>query len=51
MVERFTLSRDQSRLDYHLTVIDPGTFRESATYERYWLALGEAIEVYDCQVY
>jgi hypothetical protein len=51
MVERFTLSRDQSRLDYHLPVIDPGTFRESATYARYWLALGEAIEVYDCHVY
>jgi len=51
MAERFTLSADQSRLDYYLTITDSGTFREPATYERYWLALGEDIEVYDCQVY
>ena len=51
MVETFTLSADQTRLDYRLTVTDPDTFTAPAVYERYWLALGEAIELYDCQVY
>jgi hypothetical protein len=51
MHETFTLSDDQTRLDYRLTVTDPGTFSEPAVYERYWLALGAEIEVYDCQVY
>ncbi len=51
MHETFTLSDDQTRLDYRLTVTDPGTFSEPAVYERYWLALGAEIELYDCQVY
>jgi len=51
MVERFTLSEDQSRLDYRLTITDPMTFTEPAVYERHWLALGESIQRYDCQVY
>jgi len=51
MRETFTVSADQGRLDYRLTVTDPTTFSEPAVYERYWLALGESIELYDCQVY
>ena len=51
MLERFTISDDQTRLDYTLTVTDPMTFSEPAVYERYWLALGESIQRYDCQVY
>jgi Family of unknown function (DUF6152) len=51
MRERFTVSDDQSRLDYELTVTDPATFSEPAVYERYWLALGARIEPYNCQVY
>ena len=51
MLETFTVSADQARLDYRLTVTDPGTFTEPAVFERYWLALGERIELYDCQVY
>ena len=51
MLETFTVSNDQTRLNYQLTVTDPTTFSEPAVYERYWLALGEHIEVYDCQVY
>ena len=51
MLETFTVSADQTRLDYRLTVTDPATFTEPAVFERYWLALGERIEVYDCQVY
>ena len=51
MRERFTVSVDQARLDYELTVSDPLTFTEPAVYERYWLALGASVERYDCQVY
>ena len=51
MLETFTLSADQSRLDYRLVVTDPTTFVEPAVYERYWLAFGEEIELFDCQVY
>lgn len=51
LVERFTVSDDQARLDYRLTVNDPMTFVEPAVYERYWRALGESIQPYDCQVY
>ena len=51
IVEQFTVSEDQTRLDYQFAVTDPATFAEPAVYERYWLALGETIEHYDCQVY
>ncbi len=51
IVERFALSADQARLDYELTVTDPMTFTEPAAYERYWLALGESVQPFDCQVY
>ncbi|MGI9260255.1 MAG: DUF6152 family protein [Gammaproteobacteria bacterium] len=51
MVEEFTVSDDQARLDYRFTFNDPGYFSEPAVYERYWLALGDEIEVYDCQVF
>jgi hypothetical protein len=49
--ERFTVSDDQARLDYELTVTDPATFTAPATYGRHWLALGATIERYNCQVY
>ena len=49
--ERFTVSEDQTRLDYRLTVTDPDTFTEPAVYDRYWVALvGASIQTYDCQV-
>lgn len=51
MLETFSVSADQTRLDYRLTVTDPTTFERPAVYERYWLALGASIEPYDCQVY
>ncbi len=51
MVEEFTVSEDQARLDYRFTFNDPVYFAEPAVYERYWLALGDEIEVYDCQVF
>lgn len=51
MVETFTVSADQTRLDYKLTVTDPATFTSPAVFERYWLALGGSIHRYNCQVY
>ena len=49
--ERFWLSENPGRLDYRLTIEDPATFTETAHYERYWLALGEELQRYDCQVF
>jgi hypothetical protein len=47
-VERFTLSEDQSRLDFHITITDPAMFTEPGVYEKYWLALGEELLPYNC---
>lgn len=49
IVERFTLSDDQTRLDFDITVIDPATFTRPARLRGYWLALGESILRYDCK--
>lgn len=49
IVERFTLSEDQTRLDFDITVIDPTTFTAPAKLRGYWLALGDTIPRYDCQ--
>lgn len=48
--ERMTLSEDQSRLDYTAVFADPETFTEPAGVERYWVALGETPEPYECTV-
>ena len=48
VVERYTLSEDQTRLNFHITYTDPQTFSEPATAEYYWLALGEEFGQYDC---
>lgn len=50
-LERFTLSEDQSQLDYHLTITDSATFTEPATRERIYLALDEPFDVLDCHVF
>lgn len=49
VVERFTLSDNQGRIDLHITVTDSDTFTEPAIIAGYWIALGETIPVYDCQ--
>ena len=50
-LERFTVSADQARLDYQLTVTDPATFTEPAVYDRHFVALvGATIATYGCQV-
>ncbi len=51
IVERYSLSEDQSVIDYFITVTDPETFTEPATVSGQWLALGESILSYDCQPY
>ena len=51
VVERYTLSADQTRLDFHFSITDPETFTEPATYEYYWLALGEEFGQYECDVH
>lgn len=48
--ERYTLSEDQSRLDFHMTVTDPATFTEPATFDKYWLAMGGELQHYECVV-
>ena len=51
VAERYTLSEDQTRLDFHFTVTDLEAFTAPATYEYYWLALGETFGQYDCDVH
>ena len=51
VVERYTLSENQTRLDFHFSITDLESFTEPATYEYYWLALGEEFGQYDCDVH
>ena len=50
VVERYTVSEDQSRLDYHFTITDAESFTRPATIEGYRLALEDTLPVFDCQV-
>ena len=50
VLERLTLSDDQSRLDYHLTITDPAFLTEPATLNRYWLALEGELQHYECVI-
>ena len=47
--ERFSLSADQRRLDYEMTVTDPATFTEPVTQQSYWIwRPGETVKPYGC---
>jgi hypothetical protein len=48
ITERFTLSDDQSALEYRQTVTDPATFTEPPIHESQHLALGETIDPFVC---
>jgi hypothetical protein len=48
VTERFSLSEDQTRLDFEVSVADSSTFTEPAVLAGYWLALGDTIARYDC---
>ncbi len=50
VIEEFALSEDQSRLDLLVTTIDPQNFVEPATVDAYWLALGEELQEFICEV-
>jgi hypothetical protein len=50
VLERFTLSEDQGRLDFHITLTDPATFYEPAVMQGHWLALGHTIPEYNCTI-
>jgi len=39
ITERFTVSDDQTSLDYHMTIVDPVNFSEPVTLTRHWVAL------------
>ena len=48
-LERFTLSSDGSRLDYQITVTDPGSFTEPVTLDKHWLWYPEVVvEPFEC---
>ena len=47
--ERFSVSSDGSRLNYTLTITDPGTFTAPLTLEKYWIwRPGVTLESYGC---
>ena len=49
IVERFQLSDDGERLDYQVTVTDPGTFSQPSVLYQHWMwAPDEEIKVYEC---
>ena len=50
IVERYTLSEDQARLSFRVTVTDATTFTSPAVIESHWLALGHTIDRYDCRL-
>ena len=49
IVEHFTLSEDQTRLDFEITVTDPEFLTRPAVLTGYWLALGHVLPPYNCQ--
>ena len=52
IVERFTLSTDETRLDWAATLVDPGTFTEPVTmHDMHWEWIpANVIKPYDCVV-
>lgn len=46
--ERFSLSDDKKRLNYEIKVTDPLTFTEPVSRTKYWVDLGEPMEIYNC---
>ena len=47
--ERYTLSADQTRLDFRLTISDPSNIVGTAIVDSHWLALGASLQRFDCQ--
>jgi len=51
IVERYTLSEDQSRLDLELAIEDPESLAEPVSARWHFLALEAPFEVYECNVF
>jgi len=51
ITERYSLSDDQTRMDFQLTIEDPATLTRPATAEWHFVALDEPFTVYDCNVF
>ena len=51
VMERFTLSDDQSRLSFRIEIIDPASFTEPVILSGHWLALGDTVGSYDLDCY
>jgi hypothetical protein len=51
IVERYTLSEDQSRLDLELSIEDPVSLAEPVNATWHFLALDAPFEVYECNVF
>jgi hypothetical protein len=50
LVERFTLSADEQRLDYRILITDPATFTRPFELTRYWVWRPEiVVQRWDCQ--
>lgn len=48
MLERFTISDKNKRLNSEIVVTDPVNFTEPVVVGRYWVDLGEPMEIYNC---
>lgn len=51
VLERFSLSEDQSRLAFRIEIVDPQTFTEPVILSGHWLALGDTVGSYDLDCY
>ena len=52
VAERFTLSNDETRLDYVQTAIDPANFREALVDEFFWVWVpGQEVMPYECALW
>ena len=50
VVELFTLSEDETRLDYHVTIDDPLTFTQTLEFNRYWAWRPEIdLKIFQCE--
>ena len=50
VTEEFALSVDQSRIDLLVTTTDPVNFVEPATVDAYWIAIGDELKEFICEV-
>jgi hypothetical protein len=51
VIERFTLSDDQTKLEYLMTIVDPVYLSRAATFEAYYLALNQEYFAIECNVF